>query len=453
MVADGAGVSFVMPVLNERRYLQRAVETTLAQEVDGPTELVLALGPSTDGTTELAERLAAADPRITLVDNPGGRHPDRAEHRHPGEHACRRSCGSTPTPSWRRTTRERALATLARTRAANVGGVMRADGRTPFQRAVARAYNSPIGLGGGAYHGGTHEGEAESAYLGVMRRSVLDEVGLFDETIRRGEDWELNLRIRAAGYRVWFDPALAVTYWPRESWVRLARQFHATGTWRGELVRRYGRRNSRALLRAARARTRHRPEPRGGRPAAHRRADGMVGARGIRRLPAGARVRAAGAGGRAGPRRRQGMARQALDARGAADDPPDLGRRLPRRPRCAARTTRSTRAASATATRRCRRALTWSRSSAQRSMKPWSSSRDTTRSAACPSSRALNLRRHAAYASAYGAGVVGAQGRDQLVLRAHDRPGGVRGEVEVEARAARRGSAPCRARGSTSACR
>jgi hypothetical protein len=138
----------------------------------------------------------------------------------------------------------RALATLDRVRAANVGGVMRADGRTPFQRAVARAYNSPIGLGGGAYHGGTQEGEAESAYLGVMRRAVLDEVGLFDETIRRGEDWELNLRIRRAGYRVWFDPSLSVTYWPRESWTRLVRQFSATGRWRGELVRRYGRGNS-----------------------------------------------------------------------------------------------------------------------------------------------------------------------------------------------------------------
>ena len=42
----------------------------------------------------------------------------------------------------------------------------------------------------------------------------------------------------------WFDPTLSVTYWPRESWVRLARQFRATGAWRGELVRRYGRRNS-----------------------------------------------------------------------------------------------------------------------------------------------------------------------------------------------------------------
>jgi succinoglycan biosynthesis protein ExoA len=138
----------------------------------------------------------------------------------------------------------RALATLDRVGAANVGGVMRADGRTPFQRAVARAYNSPIGLGGGAYHGGTQAGEAESAYLGVMRRAVLDEVGLFDETIRRGEDWELNLRIRRAGYRVWFDPALSVTYWPRESWSRLVRQFSATGRWRGELVRRFGRGNS-----------------------------------------------------------------------------------------------------------------------------------------------------------------------------------------------------------------
>jgi hypothetical protein len=121
---------------------------------------------------------------------------------------------------------------------------MRADGRTPFQRAVARAYNSPVGLGGGAYHGGAAAGEAESAYLGVMRKAVLDEVGLFDETIRRGEDWELNLRIRRAGYRVWFDPSLSVTYWPRESWTRLIRQFSATGRWRGELVRRFGRGNS-----------------------------------------------------------------------------------------------------------------------------------------------------------------------------------------------------------------
>jgi glycosyltransferase involved in cell wall biosynthesis len=232
-----------MPVLNERGYLRRAVATVLAQDVTGPTELILALGPSTDGTTELAQQLATEDPRIVLVDNPAADIPVglnlaiRAA-RYPT--IVRVDAHSELETDYAR----RALATLDRVRAANVGGVMRADGRTPFQRAVARAYNSPIGLGGGAYHGGTEESEAESAYLGVMRRAVLDEVGLFDETIRRGEDWELNLRIRRAGYRVWFDPSLAVTYWPRESWTRLVRQFSATGRWRGELVRRFGRGNS-----------------------------------------------------------------------------------------------------------------------------------------------------------------------------------------------------------------
>jgi glycosyltransferase involved in cell wall biosynthesis len=236
-------VSFVMPVLNERAYLERAVTTVLAQDASVPTELVLALAPSTDGTTELARELAARDDRITIVENPAADIPAglnlaiRASV-HPT--IVRVDAHSELDPDYTR----RALATLERTRAANVGGVMRADGRTPFQRAVARAYNSPVGLGGGAYHGGATEGEAESAYLGVMRRSVLEEVGMFDETIRRGEDWELNFRIRRAGYRVWFDPTLAVTYWPRESWSRLVRQFYATGKWRGELVRRFGRGNS-----------------------------------------------------------------------------------------------------------------------------------------------------------------------------------------------------------------
>ncbi|WP_345751250.1 glycosyltransferase family 2 protein [Microbacterium rhizophilus] len=232
-----------MPVLNEQRYLRRAVETVLEQDVDGPVEIVLALGPSTDGTTELAQQLASEDDRIVLVDNPAADIPvglNAAIRASSHPTIVRVDAHSELAPGY--TTR--ALRTLARTRAGNVGGVMQASGRTPFQRAVARAYNSPVGLGGGAYHGGDREGEAESAYLGVMRRAVLEEVGLFDESIRRGEDWELNLRIRSAGYRVWFDPALSVTYWPRESWHRLARQFLATGTWRGELVRRYGMRNS-----------------------------------------------------------------------------------------------------------------------------------------------------------------------------------------------------------------
>jgi glycosyltransferase involved in cell wall biosynthesis len=235
-------VSFVMPVLNEFGYVQSAIDTVLNQDYPGDKELVIALGPSTDGTTELIEDLAAHDPRIRTVENPDADIPVglnlaiRASE-HPI--VVRVDAHSQLEPGYTAA----AVATLQRTGAANVGGVMLARGKTPFQSAVARAYNSPFGLGGARYHGGAKEGPAESAYLGVFRREALEAAGLFDETIRRGEDWELNLRIRDGGGTVWFDPQLKVTYWPRENWPKLVRQFFATGVWRAELVRRIRGRN------------------------------------------------------------------------------------------------------------------------------------------------------------------------------------------------------------------
>lgn len=237
-----SGVSYVMPVLNEALYIESAIATVFHQDYPGKKELILALGPSTDGTDDIVARLAAADPRISTVRNPEidipvGLNLAIRASRYPV--IVRVDAHSELEPGYT----SRALATLERTKAANVGGIMHARGKTPFQAAAARGYNSRFGLGGARYHGSGEEGPAESAYLGVFRRDVLAEVEYFDESLRRGEDWELNLRIRAAGHTVWFDPALKVTYWPRESWSKLARQFCATGIWRGELVRRYRGRN------------------------------------------------------------------------------------------------------------------------------------------------------------------------------------------------------------------
>jgi succinoglycan biosynthesis protein ExoA len=233
-----------MPVLNEADYVESAVASILAQDYPGPTEIVLALGPSADGTNAIVARLMRDDPRIHTVQNP---HTDipiglnlairSAEH----PVIVRVDAHSELPPRYT----EKAVTTLIREGAANVGGIMVAVGKPGLQAAVARAYNSRFGLGGGAYHQADEPpGEAESAYLGVMRADALAEIGYFDESLRRGEDWELNFRLRSAGHRVWLDPSLRVSYWPRSTWPALVRQFWATGRWRGELVRRLHRRNS-----------------------------------------------------------------------------------------------------------------------------------------------------------------------------------------------------------------
>jgi succinoglycan biosynthesis protein ExoA len=232
------GVSYVMPVLNEVGYIESAVHSILDQQYDGPTEIVLALGPSTDGTDAAVARLAARDARIRTVDNPRASIPSGLNLAirtsvHP---IIVRVDAHSQLPAGYT---KRAVDTLLRVPADNVGGIMSAVGRSGVQAAVARAYNSRFGLGGGAYHSAdVAEGPAESAYLGVMRASALADIGGYDESVLRGEDWELNFRMRAAGHVVWLDPALQVTYWPRSTFPALARQFFATGIWRGELVRR-----------------------------------------------------------------------------------------------------------------------------------------------------------------------------------------------------------------------
>jgi hypothetical protein len=240
--ATHPGVSYVMPVYNEAAYIDEAIDSVLAQQYEGESELVVVLGPSTDGTTERVTERAAGDARIRVVTNDALSIPMSLNLgiRAATHDVIVRVDAHTELPA---DYTARGVATLQRTGAASVGGLMVATGRTRLQSAVARAYNSRLGLGGGAYHGGASEGPAESAYLGIMRREKLVAVGLYDEGLKRGEDWELNFRLREAGHLVWLDPALRVAYWPRDTWGKLARQFTATGIWRGELVRRLGGRN------------------------------------------------------------------------------------------------------------------------------------------------------------------------------------------------------------------
>lgn len=224
-------VSVVMPVLNEERHLRSAVGQVLAQDYPGELELVVALGPSSDRTDEIANEIANGDARIRLIANPSGLTPaglNLAIRESKHDIVVRVDGHGMLSEGYLR----RAVEVLEESGADNVGGVMAAHGETAFEDAVARAYTSPLGLGGGRFHVGGGAGPVDSVYLGVFRRAILDRLGGFDERFVRGQDWELNYRIRQAGGTVWFSPDLWVTYRPRPSLRRLARQFYLTGQWR-----------------------------------------------------------------------------------------------------------------------------------------------------------------------------------------------------------------------------
>ena len=231
-------VAIVMPVLNEEEHLESAIQRLLAQDYQGDMVIVLAVAPSRDRTEAIAADLAQRHPSLRVVANPSGKTPSalNAAIGVSTSEVVVRVDGHALIPSdYIRI----GVETLNRSGADNVGGVMAATGLTPMQKAIAAAMTSKFGVGGAAFHVGGAEGEALTVYLGCFRRTALERVGGYDESMVRAQDWEMNHRIRETGGKVWFTPEMVVTYRPRSSLRELARQYFGYGTWRREVARRY----------------------------------------------------------------------------------------------------------------------------------------------------------------------------------------------------------------------
>ena len=231
-------ISVILPVLNEEAHLQGAVTSILSQKYLGAIEVILALGPSHDRTHEIASELARKDTRVVLVDNPTGRTAAglNLALRKSQSPVVVRVDGHAQIPD---NYLALVVEILNATGAVNVGGVMAAVGTTAFERAVAGAMRSPLGVGASRFHTGGQAGEVDTVYLGAFRREALVAIGGFDERFTRAQDWELNFRLRENGGLVYFDPRLHVTYRPRSSVKALAKQYFEYGRWRRVVSRRH----------------------------------------------------------------------------------------------------------------------------------------------------------------------------------------------------------------------
>ncbi|HSK01184.1 MAG TPA: glycosyltransferase family 2 protein [Kofleriaceae bacterium] len=230
-------VTIAMPSYNEEHYIEACIASVQAQDYPADQiEILIADGRSTDRTREILARLSAADPRIRMIDNPArlqaaglGLLVKEAT----GDVIVRMDVHAEYAPDYVR----RCVEVLERTGADNVGGAQRAWARTPFQRAVCAALQSPLGVGGAKYRSSEAEGFVDTVFLGAFRRRVFETVGLWDPGAITNEDAELNQRILDAGGQIYLSKDIVVHYFPRESLPALAKQYF-----------RYGRGRARTLL-------------------------------------------------------------------------------------------------------------------------------------------------------------------------------------------------------------
>jgi succinoglycan biosynthesis protein ExoA len=233
-------VTIAMPAYNEERYIEACIASVQAQDYPrDQLEILVADGRSTDQTRDILARLALADPRIRVIDNPArlqaaglGLLVKQAT----GDVFVRMDVHCEYAPDYVR----RCVETLERTGADNVGGAQRAKARTFFQRAVCAVLTSPLGVGSAKYRSADAEGFVDTVFLGAFRRRVFETVGLWDPGAITNEDAELNQRILDSGGQIYLSRDIVVHYFPRDSFGTLARQYYKYGRGRARTLLKLG---------------------------------------------------------------------------------------------------------------------------------------------------------------------------------------------------------------------
>ncbi len=230
-------VSIVVPTLNEERYIEDCLRSLAGAAAGVEFEILVMDGGSDDRTGEIVRAVAQAIPGIALHHNPQ-RLQSAAMNlaaRLASPRAAvilRADAHAHYPPGFVRL----CLDALAEHGAASVVVPMLTRGHGGMQRAIAAAQNSRLGNGGAAHRVGGRSGFVEHGHHAAFDRATFLRLGGYDARFTHNEDAEFDLRLRRAGGRIWMCGDAPVTYFPRETLRRLARQYVRHGRGRARTL-------------------------------------------------------------------------------------------------------------------------------------------------------------------------------------------------------------------------
>ncbi|KRB86233.1 succinoglycan biosynthesis protein exoa [Sphingomonas sp. Root710] len=241
LAADAREVLIVVPCLNEETNLPRLLYQLLA-DANG-ADIVIADGGSTDASREIVYDYQRDHPNLHLLDNPrriqsAGVNLAVTTMGRDKRWLLRIDAHCDYPPGYM----AGLLDSAARRDASSVVVPMVTQGRHCFQRACAFAQNSLIGTGGSPHR---HVGEGryvDHGHHALMRIDLFLAVGGYRESQSHNEDAELDLRLQAAGGRIWLEPSQAIIYHPRRTPLALLRQYFRYGEGRAKTMRLHGTR-------------------------------------------------------------------------------------------------------------------------------------------------------------------------------------------------------------------
>lgn len=236
-------VSVIIPCRNEAETITLLLDALFNQNYPREQlEVVIADGMSEDSTRKQISEYQAQYPEMTIkiVDNPQRIIPaglNRAIEASIGEFIIRLDAHSIPSEDYV----ARSVQGLRDNLAENIGGVwdISPQKETPIAKAIAAAAAHPLAVGGAKYRFAEQAEYVETVPFGAWKRSTLQALGGYDESLLTNEDYELNTRLAQQGGRIYLDPKIRSVYFARPDLPSLATQYWRYGYWKAQMLKRY----------------------------------------------------------------------------------------------------------------------------------------------------------------------------------------------------------------------
>ncbi len=233
-------VSVIIPMRNEASYIEECLQSVVEQDYpQALVEILVVDGMSEDRSPSIVSEFISRHPNIRLLSNPRQATTcalNQGILESKGEVVVRVDAHCWVAGDYVSS----CVKALQRAGADNVGGLMRPEGKTFVEKAIAIVMCSPFGVGSGKFHYCEKEMFVDTVYLGAYRREVFDRIGLYDEGAHYGEDDELNYRLTRAGGKILLCPDIKTKYRPRSSLIALWRQFFNYGRGKVRTVKKHG---------------------------------------------------------------------------------------------------------------------------------------------------------------------------------------------------------------------
>jgi cellulose synthase/poly-beta-1,6-N-acetylglucosamine synthase-like glycosyltransferase len=244
MVEDYPKVSFAIPLLNEEKTLSQCLDSLLAVEYPSEKkEILLAIGNCTDNTLMIAEDYRKKQVNIQIFENPTG-------NTSIGRNICiKHATGEMVMNYSGHVIAEKNLLKELAVKLQGlpvdvcaVGCSNLSPGKQNFVGEVSGA--AFLSFMGGRNFFSQNAVFSEEQYtdhlsFSCYRKEVVEKVGGFDPVFWCGQDYELDIRLRKAGYKILYTPKTKVYHFKRDSVRSLWRQMFRYGIARAKMVKKH----------------------------------------------------------------------------------------------------------------------------------------------------------------------------------------------------------------------